>query len=141
MTNLEKQLGRINRFFDQPVGQQFLPDLATIIGPTQVDDGHDGHSIQDDELLTDIKCLVEDSGGNADANEDAVNATKTCRIHLKLTEAQALLIDEHKKIKIDARGFNPEMIFEQPVRVKDSLSQLVIVTAILTSGFRRPGTQ
>lgn len=140
MTGLEKQLGTINRFFDTAVAQQFLPDVCTLIGPRQIEDGHSGHTIEDDELLTGIQCLVERISSGPEAEADAVNATSSCRIHMKLTEEDALLVTEHTKIQIAARGFNPVMTFEQPVRQKDSLGQVVVVTAILTSGFRRPGT-
>ncbi len=139
-TGLAKQLGVIERFFAKDVGLQFLPDLCDLIGPSQIEDGHSGHTVEDVTLISDIPCLIEKISAGPQAEADTVNATTTCRIHLKVTEAQALLIDQHKKLRVAARGANAEMIFEQPVRDTDSLSQLVIVTAILTNGYRRPGS-
>ena len=141
MTGLDKQLANISRFFDKNVGKQFLPDRCAIYGPEQVSDGVSGHKLDEVALVSDVPCAIEASGKSRDVEAEGVSATNTCTLYLRLTPADALLLTETSKIIVAARGFNSELVFEQPLKNKDSFEQIVIVTAILTAGVRRPGSR
>jgi hypothetical protein len=121
---------------------RFGEDVCTLLGPSQVSDGHSGHKLTHVALATEVKCFVEQSGSGAVTVErEGVSRTTTHKITMEGTDA-ARLINEHYQIKVLAReGGNPEMLFEWPVRDIGSFDPLVVVQAVFTSGVRRPAAQ
>lgn len=116
---------------------EFLPGTCTLIAPVKADDGFSGHTISDSELATSIPCRVDFVSGGAQVNVSGVMVIKSHRITLPVNP-ETLAIDGHYKIKIDAEGSTPEMIFDQPITQIDHMSPLLRVVASLTDGFKQP---
>ena len=140
MSGLDTQLGIIDRYFGSAAGEVFLPDLCDLIEAATASDGMDGHTTADDPLIEDVNCVYEEvSGGSAQVVVNGVAVIATHRIEMK-TSDEALALTPHGKIRIQARGDKPEMIFEQPVRTEQSVLATVEFKAILVKeGYRQPG--
>jgi hypothetical protein len=117
---------------------EFMPDVCRLISTALATQG-DGHTISETVSATDIPCSHEQlSGGGVQIDDNGSVAIKTHRIQMPYT-SETILINRHYKIRVTARGFNPQMIFEHPVRQIDAMSPLVTVYATLSEGYRRPG--
>jgi hypothetical protein len=118
---------------------EFMSDLCSLIAPVKSEQGA-GHTITDQVLASDIPCTHEQiSGGGVQINDNGSVVTKTHRLKLPYT-VETKLIDRHYKIKVEARGFNAEAIFEQPVQKFSATAPLLEVLCVLTEGYRKPGT-
>lgn len=119
---------------------EFLADLCDLIGPpVKVDQGA-GHTITDGAIVQNVPCGHEQiGGGGVQVNDNGTVVTKTHRLTLPYT-SQTILVDRHYKIKVRARGLNPEVIFEQPVQDLSDTAPLLDVLCVLTEGYRKPGT-
>lgn len=119
---------------------EFMFDLCDLIpDPSLVAQGA-GHTLTDSAAVTSIPCTHKQLGGGGVRIDDGESVvTKTHKVTLPYT-SDTVLIDRHYQIRIHARGFNPQVIFEQPVRQVDSASPFVSVLVTMTEGFRSPGT-
>ena len=117
----------------------WLPETCSVLRPTTVSDGASGHKISESTVASSIKCLHEELSGGVQVVAGGLTVIHTHRIFM-LPEGTALTITEHDKIVIDASDDNAELVFEQPLREKATLSPLAAFTAILTSGYRQAVT-
>lgn len=116
----------------------FMADVCTLIPPLLVAQGS-GHTLGEGTHVTSIPCNHEQIGGGGVTFHDGESVvTKTHKLELPFTSATVLITRQYK-IKVTARGFNSQLIFEQPVIQVDSLSPLLQVFAVLTEGYRQPG--
>lgn len=118
---------------------EFFPATCSLIGPTRTVSGS-GHTLNDTVLATNIPIKVKHVSGGIQVNEGGVNVIKSHRLTLPVTAA-TVAINQHYKIKVDAYGTNPEMIFEQPVSQLDSMSPFLNLAATITQGMRYPGVR
>lgn len=117
---------------------KFMPDLCTLI-PAVLSTQGDGHTLAEGTPVPNVPCTHKQlGGGGVQVNDNGTVVTKTHSVELPYTSA-TVLIDRDYKIKVAARGFNAETIFELPVRPVDSLSPFLEVLATLSEGFREPG--
>lgn len=113
-------------------------DVCTLIPPALVTQGS-GHTLGEGEHITGIPCTHEQVGGGGVTFHDGGSVvTKTHRLEMPFT-SETVAINRQYKIMVEARGLNPQLIFEQPVIKTDSLSPLLQVFAVLTEGYRQPG--
>ena len=118
---------------------EFMPDLCDLGIAVKTDQGA-GHTLTDSWIATDIPCDHEQiSGGGVQVNDNGTTVTKTDRVTLPYT-TETVLIDRHYKIRVHANGFNPEVIFEQPVPKLSATEALLEVLCVVTEGYRKPGT-
>lgn len=116
-----------------------MSDTCTLIPEPSLTAQGAGHTLAPATEIPDVPCNHEQlGGGGVQFNEGGSTVTKTHKVTLPYTD-ETVLINRHYKIKIAARGFNPEMIFEQPVRTTDGLSPFLSVFCVLTEGYRAPG--
>lgn len=119
--------------------EKFMPDLCTLIPSAMVAQGA-GHTLGEGTHITGIPCKHEQvSGGGVTFHDGESVVTKTHKLQMPFT-SDTVLIDRRYKIKVAERGFNRELIFEQPVIKTDSMSPILHVFAVLTEGYRQPGT-
>lgn len=117
-----------------------FPDLCTLI-PAALQTQGDGHTLIEGTAVPSIPCTHEQlGGGGVTVNDNGTVAVKTHKVDLPYT-SDTKQIDRHYKIKVAARGFNPELIFEQPVKSQDSLSPFLTVFVTLAEGYARPGVR
>lgn len=117
---------------------EFMPDICSLIPPAMTAQGS-GHTLGEGTPITGIPCTHEQAGGGGVSFHDGESVvTKSHRLGLPFT-SDTVNIRKEYKIKVAARGLNPEMIFEQPVIDTDSMSPLLQVLAVLTEGYRQPG--
>lgn len=107
-----------------------LVDRCELIGPTFVDGGSTGDSVTFGPLESDLECLYEPARQNVQivVGGDAFIATHRV---MMLRTAVSELITPKFRIKVAARADKPEMVFEKPVQIDESLSPLVTVNAVL----------
>jgi hypothetical protein len=117
---------------------KFMPDVCSLIPPAMTAQGS-GHTLGDGTPITGIPCSHEQAGGGGVTFHDGESeVTKSHRIEMPFTN-DTIAISKEYKIKVAARGLNPEFTFEQPVIRNDSMSPLLQVFAVLTEGYRSPG--
>lgn len=117
---------------------EFMADVCTLI-PAALTAQGDGHTMAEGTPVTNVPCTHKQlGGGGVQVNDNGTVAVKSHELKLPYT-ISTILIDRHYNIKVTARGFNPELIFEQPVIDRDSLGPMVRVLATLSEGFREPG--
>jgi hypothetical protein len=118
---------------------EFMSDLCDLGVSVKTDQGA-GHTIADSWIASDIPCSHEQiGGGGVQVNDNGTTVTKTDRIVMPYTSTTKL-IDRQYKIRVHANGFNPQVIFEQPVQQLSATAPLLEVLAVVTEGYRRPGT-
>lgn len=116
---------------------KFMPDLCDILNPVSIDQGA-GHTIKDNEIALNIPCTIGQVGGSGVQFHDGESViNKTVSIELPYTSTTAA-IKRNYKLRVHARGVNPQMTLEQPVIKADSMSPLLEVVAVLTEGYRIP---
>jgi hypothetical protein len=117
----------------------FGEDLCDLLQTSTRSDGFSGDTLDEDPTAEDVECFYEElSGGAAQIIVNGVTVIATHRIEVK-TSDEALAITVNDKIRVQARGDKPTLIFEQPIRTRDSFTPTVEFKAILvTDGYRQP---
>lgn len=117
----------------------FMADVCSLIPPPALVAQGAGHTFGTEVPVTGIPCNHEQIGGGGITFHDGESVvTKTHKLELPFTSSTVAITRQYK-IKVTARGLNPQLIFEQPVIDVDSLSPLLQVFAVLTEGYRQPG--
>lgn len=114
-----------------------MPDLCDLLGPTKIDQGA-GHTTVEAVIASDIPCSIVQTSGGVSFHDGESVANKGSRLQLPYNATTAGITRQYK-VRVHARGVNPQMIFEQPVIEADSMSPLLQISAVLTEGFRSPG--
>lgn len=118
--------------------ERFMADVCTLIPAALVEQGA-GHTLGEGTHVTGIPCTHEQVGGGGVTFHDGSSVvTKTHKLELPFT-SDTVAINRQYRIMVEARGLNPQLVFEQPVIRTDSLSPLLQVFAVLTEGYRQPG--
>lgn len=115
------------------------PDLCNLFSTGLTTDGHSGHKPSDSPVATNIPCVYELLSAPSTAIvEGGISYEMTHRIEMEATDTTRA-IGPHYTLKVLARGANPELKFEQPVRDQKSFDPVVNVRARLVFGFDQPG--
>lgn len=107
-----------------------LVDLCNLSGPTFVNGGSAGDSVTIGSIATDIRCMYEAANQNTQITVGGKTYSVSHRILMLRTIAAEAITPEYR-ILVHARDGKPEMIFENPVPIDESLSPLVTVLATL----------
>lgn len=116
---------------------EFMADLCDLIPPALVTQG-DGHTLGDGTPITGIPCNHEEVSGGVTFHDGESVVTKSNRVTMGYT-ATTVAITRQYKIKVHANGANPELILEQPVIQRDSMSPLLDILAVKSEGYQQPG--
>jgi hypothetical protein len=107
-----------------------LVDLCDLKGPTFVNGGASGDSVTIGTIASDIRCMYEATSPNTTVTVGGKTYSVTHRVLMLRTNASELITPEYR-IPVHARDGKPEIIFENPVMLDESLSPLVTVLATL----------
>lgn len=115
-----------------------LTDLCDITTLGLVDDGHSGQTEGETSFATNVPVQISQAAPGANSVEaGGVTYIGTHRLKFGWNSTNAG-INPKQKIYVHARGDEGQMVFEQPVREKGSMSPWLFVLAKLTVGLRSP---
>lgn len=115
-----------------------LPDLCDLISIGLVGDGHSGQTEGENVIAQNIPCEVSQAApGSNTIVAGGVTYIGTHRLKFGWNPATAAIMPT-QMIRVHARGSEGQMIFEQPVREKGSMSVFLFCLAKQTVGFRSP---
>lgn len=117
--------------------EEFMSDLCDLTKPTLTDGGGSGDTLTQSTAASNVPCFYKPSGRNSPLVVGGHAYIASHQFTLPAT-TEVLAITPEYRITVQARGSNPQMIFEQPVIVQNSFMALVKVAATLVQqGFRQ----
>src|SRR5688572_13943901 len=116
---------------------EILPDLCDIDGPTFVEGGASGDSVTIGSVATNINVQYKGLGYGRQITIGGESYTANHELKMVRTATTGAITPRHK-IKVHARGNTPQLIFEKPFPVDDSLSPFLRMYAVLVKqGFQQ----
>lgn len=112
------------------LAESYLRDRCAIQTLTTTNDGQGGFTESWVDVESDVPVLVEAIDDDASVVAQALRATVTHRLYLKVT-ATTQVIDPSQRIAVVARNGKPAMTFEQPKRLDETYEALITVAATL----------
>jgi len=117
--------------------EEFMSDTCSLIKPTFTDGGASGDTLTQATVASNVPCFYKPAGRNSPLVVGGQAYIASHQFTLPAT-TEVLAITPEYKLTVQARGSNPQMIFEQPVIVQNSFTALVKVAATLVQqGFRQ----
>ncbi|HEY6244549.1 MAG TPA: hypothetical protein VIX17_11405 [Pyrinomonadaceae bacterium] len=130
---IDRARARVDR-----VASRALPDLCDIVQIRKVSDGFSGHTEGETSVATNIPVEVTQapaSGNTVIAGDVTYIGTHRLKFGWNAT---TVAINPKQIIKVQARGNESMLRFEQPIRERGSNSEWLFVLAKLTTGYRSP---
>ena len=111
-------------------------DTCDLIKPNFAEGGATGDTVSPTTVATNLRCFYESRSGNSQVVIGGQAYSASHNITIENTSASIAITPDYK-LKIHARGANPEKIFEQLVIRDGSFTPLAVVAAnLVTQGYQ-----
>jgi hypothetical protein len=138
MSRVGNAIDRARARVDAKVASRALPDVCDIVQIGKVPDGFSGHTEGETSIASNIPVEVTQapaSGNTIIAGDVTYIGTHRLKFGWNSTTAA---INPKQIIRVQPRGNETMMRFEQPIRERGGNSPWLFVLAKLTTGYRSP---